>query len=121
MAVGSSPYLPVLIALVIFLPVMLVVSGLALLLGPKKPSAAKLDTYECGIPVAPSSARQRFSAKFALVALLFILFDIETVFLFLWAILFKQLGWFGLVEVGLFLITLLVGFVYVLRRRALVW
>jgi NADH-quinone oxidoreductase subunit A len=66
-------------------------------------------------------ARQRLSVKFYLTAILFILFDIETVFLYLWADMFDYLGWFGLVEVGIFVTLLMVGYVYVLKRGALKW
>ena len=96
------------------------VSGMSLLLGPKKPNTRKLEVYECGLPVT-SSAEQRFSIKFYLTAILFILFDIETIFMYLWSTAFDYLGWFGIVEVGIFIATLTVGYIYVLRRGALRW
>jgi NADH-quinone oxidoreductase subunit A len=67
------------------------------------------------------TARQRLSVKFYLTAILFILFDIETIFLYLWAVLFDQLQWFGIIEVALFVGTLVVGYIYILRRGALNW
>jgi NADH-quinone oxidoreductase subunit A len=68
-----------------------------------------------------TSAQEKNSVKFYLTAILFILFDIETVFLFLWARSFKQLGWFGLIEVAIFIAILVAGYVYILKRRALEW
>jgi NADH-quinone oxidoreductase subunit A len=89
-------------------------------IGPKKPNAAKLSTYESGMePV--KSARERFSVKFYLVAMLFIVFDIEIVFMYPWAVKFKQLGLFGFVEMMVFIAILLVGYVYIWRKGALKW
>ena len=80
----------------------------------------KLAPYECGCePVG--SARERFSIKFYLIAMLFILFDIEAVFLYPWAVLFKRLGVFGLMEMGVFIAILFVGYVYVWKKGALEW
>src|SRR5688572_21006213 len=90
------------------------------LLGPRRPAASKLDAYECGVPVI-SSPRQRFSVHFYLAAILFILFDIETVFLIPWAVLFRDLGFPGLVEMGIFLGVVGFGLVYIWRRGALEW
>ncbi|HTF56231.1 MAG TPA: NADH-quinone oxidoreductase subunit A [Planctomycetota bacterium] len=90
------------------------------LLGPRRPAPEKLDAYECGVPVI-SSPRQRLSVHFYLVAILFILFDIETVFLIPWAVLFRKLGGPGLLEMGLFLGVVGFGLVYVWRRGALEW
>jgi len=90
------------------------------LLGPRRPFPEKLDAYECGVPVI-SSPRQRLSVHFYLVAILFILFDIETVFLIPWAVLFRKLAVPGLVEMGIFLGVVGFGLVYVWRRGALEW
>ncbi len=89
-------------------------------LGPKRKFADKMEPFECGESQIVSPY-QRFSVKFYLVAVLFILFDIEAVFLFPWAILYKQLGLFGLVEMILFLIILGVGLMYVWIRGGLDW
>lgn len=91
--------------------------------GPRRPSKVKYESYECGVPtdVSKSGVRENMSVKYYVTALLFILFDIETVFLFLWAKIFSQLGWFGIVEVFIFLVVLLCGYVYVLKARALEW
>ena len=118
--VEVSPYLPILIAALIGLLIAGGATAASLFLGPKKPNEAKLDVYECGLPIVGSS-RQRLSVKFYLTAILFILFDIETIFLFLWASAFDFLGWFGVIEVGLFMSTLVVGYVYILKRGALHW
>jgi NADH-quinone oxidoreductase subunit A len=89
-------------------------------LGKRVNDPAKLGPYECGItPVG--SARERFHTRFYLVAMLFIVFDIETVFLYPWAIVFKQLGMFGLMEMAVFVAILLLGLVYVWGKGALEW
>jgi len=115
-----SPYLPILFAFVVALAITGLACGLSLFLGPKRPNPVKLDVYECGIPVI-DSARHRLSVKFYLTAILFILFDIETIFMYLWAVAFDALRWFGVIEVAVFVGTLLVGYIYVLRRGALSW
>ncbi|MBI2900302.1 MAG: NADH-quinone oxidoreductase subunit A [Planctomycetes bacterium] len=90
------------------------------LLGPRRPRPAKDAAYDCGVePIG--SPRERFSVHFYLVAILFILFDIETVFLIPWAVLYRKLGVPGLVEVGIFVAVLGFGLLYVLKRRALEW
>jgi len=93
---------------------------LSALLGPRRPDAEKLSPYECGVePVG--TARERFSIKFYLVAMLFIIFDMEIVFLYPWAVVYKQLKLFGLVSMGTFLLILLVGYFYVWRKGGLEW
>jgi NADH-quinone oxidoreductase subunit A len=94
--------------------------GLSHFLGPKRFKPGKLDPYECGVPVI-SSSRDRFSVHFYLVAILFILFDIETVFMIPYAVLFKQLGVGGLVEMGIFVGVLVFGLAYLWKRGALEW
>jgi len=84
-------------------------------------SKIKLEPYECGMPASSLAFDHRFSIRYFLVAVLFIVFDVETVFLFPWAIRFKQLGWFGAVEMGVFLAILLVGYFYAWRRKVLTW
>jgi NADH-quinone oxidoreductase subunit A len=94
--------------------------GMSTIIVPRRRNAAKNAAYECGVePVG--NARQRFTIKFYLVAVLFILFDIEAVFLYPWAVTFRQLGLYGLVEMVLFIIILFVGYVYLLKKRALEW
>jgi NADH-quinone oxidoreductase subunit A len=90
------------------------------LLGPSNPSAEKLAPYECGMP-AVGDARERQSVKFYLVAMIFLLFDIEVAFLYPWAMALRVLGWPGFVQLVLFMLLLLTGYVYVWRKGALDW
>jgi NADH-quinone oxidoreductase subunit A len=90
------------------------------LLGPHRMTKEKLSTYESGMPPV-STARDRFSVKFYLVAMLFILFDIEVVFMYPWAIAFRALGVAALVPMLLFMITLFVGYIYIVKKGALKW
>ncbi len=90
------------------------------LLAPSRPTSAKLAPYECGI-VPEHDAAERFPVKFYLVAMVFIIFDIELVFLYPWAVIFRQLEIFGLVEMGLFLVAVVVAYAYVLSAGALDW
>jgi len=88
--------------------------------GPKNPNSVKLSTYESGMePIR--TARERVSVKYYMVAMLFIIFDIEVVFLYPWAVNFRELGMFGLVEMFLFIALLMTGFIYVWRKGALKW
>jgi NADH-quinone oxidoreductase subunit A len=113
-------YLPILLLVLVAVGFGLCSLVFSSLIGPKKYSALKLSPYECGCePVG--TARERFSIKFYLIAMLFILFDIEAVFLYPWAILYKKLGVFGLVEMGVFIVILLVGYIYVWKKGALEW
>jgi NADH-quinone oxidoreductase subunit A len=90
--------------------------------GPSATTARSLDAYECGIEPTPSAiGGGRFPVKYYLTAMLFIIFDIEIVFLYPWAVTFDQLGIFGLIEMLLFIATLLVAYVYVWRRDGLEW
>ena len=89
-------------------------------IGPRKPSPEKEAPYECGMP-AVGDARERQSVKFYLVAMIFLLFDIEVAFLYPWAMALRDLGWNGFVQVLLFMMLLLAGYVYVWRKGALDW
>jgi len=97
-----------------------VMIGLSVLLGPKNPTPEKLAPYECGMPPV-GDARERMSVKFYLVAMIFLLFDIEVAFLYPWAMALRELGWAGFVQVVLFMALLLAGYVYVWRKGALDW
>jgi NADH-quinone oxidoreductase subunit A len=113
-------YLPILL----FLLVAIAFSGGTILISslivPRRSNRVKMSSYECGVdPVG--SARQRFPIKFYLVAVLFVLFDIEAVFLYPWAVAFRQLGLYGLIEMVLFIVVLLVGYLYILKKKALEW
>ncbi|MDG4664480.1 NADH-quinone oxidoreductase subunit A [Mycobacterium sp. 236(2023)] len=101
--------------------------GIALLIGPKRYNRAKLEAYECGIepmdasdPAAAATA-QRFPIRYYLTAMLFIVFDIEIVFLYPWAVAFDSLGLFALVEMLLFMVIVFVAYTYVWRRGGLQW
>lgn len=131
-------YLPLLLLIVVASVLAGVLVGLSWILGPKKPSAAKLAPYECGVtPIG--SARERFPVKFYLIAMLFIVFDIETIFLYPWAVTFQGLGkvydratntfvqmhtalqQFSLVEVIIFMVILFVGYIYIWQKGAFEW
>ena len=113
-------YVPVLLFLLVAIAFAGGTIGLSSIIVPRRRNSIKNSAYECGVePVG--DARERFSVKFYLVAVLFILFDIEAVFLYPWAVAFKQLGAYGLIEMLLFILILLVGYVYLLKKRALEW
>lgn len=116
----AHPYLPLLIVFLFAGIIVLSLLLIAYLLGPKRSSPIKGEPFESGNPPR-GDARIRFSVKFYLVAMLFLIFDIEVVFLYPWAILFRRLGVFGLVEMGIFLLILVVGFIYVWKKGALEW
>ena len=90
------------------------------LLGPRNPTPEKSAPYECGMPPV-GDARERQSVKFYLVAMIFLLFDIEVAFLYPWAMALRDLGWSGFVQVVLFMTLLLFGYMYVWRKGALDW
>ena len=115
-----ADYLPIAIMLLLVIVFAGASIGLGNLLGPRRPTPEKLAPYECGIvpEVEPS---QRFPVKFYLVAMLFVIFDIEIIFLFAWAVRFRELGWFGLVAVGIFTALVIETLGYVWKRGALDW
>ena len=113
-------YLPVLVFLVLGLAVGGVFVQMNKILGPKKPGQVKREPYECGLP-SEVTRTFRFGVSFYLVAMLFILFDIEVIFLYPVAVLLKSVGTFALVETIIFVVLLFIGFVYVWRRGALEW
>jgi NADH-quinone oxidoreductase subunit A len=116
-----SSYLPILI--LAGLALLFAVGSLAAssLLRPNKPNPVKLSPYECGIVPERTPQGERFPVKFYLVAMLFIIFDVETIFLFPWAITFRKLGLFGLVEMAIFIGLVFVAYVYVWRKGGLDW
>ena len=116
----NHPYLPLLILFALAGGVVLALLLIAQMVGPKSTNPAKADPFESGNP-PKGDARIRFSVQFYLVAMLFLIFDIEVVFLYPWAILFRRLGLFGLIEMGVFLAILVIGFIYVWRKGALEW
>lgn len=113
-------YLPILIQLLLAAAVGAAILGLSTLVGVKRPTREKLSPYECGIaPVG--DARERFSVSFYLIGMLFILFDVEAVFLYPWAVVYKSLKWFGFVEMFLYIVILLAGYLYIWKKGALDW
>ncbi|GBD33309.1 MAG: NADH-quinone oxidoreductase subunit A 1 [Gemmatimonadales bacterium] len=113
-------YLPVLLLFGFVLVNAVGMLVLSHLVSPQRPTPVKATPYESGMPPL-GSTRDRFSVKFYLVAMLFIVFDIETVFMIPWGVAFRQLGLFGLVEMVVFIAILLVGYAYAWKRGALEW
>ena len=114
------PYFPLVVIFAVAAVVVLALLLLASKVGPKSTNPAKADPFESGNPPR-GDARLRFSIKFYLVAMLFLIFDLEVVFLYPWAIYFRQLGVFGLVQMGIFLAILGIGYAYVWKKGALEW
>ncbi len=113
-------YLPIVLMLGLGVIAGLVFTNINRWIGPKHPTEEKLSTYESGMePV--KTARERFSVKYYLVAMLFIIFDIEIVFMYPWAVKFKELGVAGFVEMLVFIAILLVGYLYIIKKGALEW
>ncbi len=113
-------YAPIAVLTVLALVISGVIIVLSYFAGRPRHSRTMVTPYECGVP-ALGNARERFSVKFYLVAMLFILFDIEIVFLYPWAVAFDQLGLLAIIEMFLFIALLLVGYVYVWKKGALEW
>ncbi len=115
-----ADYLPIAIMLLLVIVFAVASINLGNLLSPRRPTPEKLAPYECGIvpEVEPS---QRFPVKFYLVAMLFVIFDIEIIFLFAWAVRFRELGWYGLAAVGIFTALVIETLGYVWKRGALDW
>ncbi len=115
-----ADYAPILVLFAIAAAIVVVILVLSTILGPKRKNLSKHDTFECGSePIG--DARMRFSVKFYVVAILFILFDIEGIFIVPWAVQFRELGVPGFVEMVVFLTILLVGLAYVWRKGGLEW
>jgi NADH-quinone oxidoreductase subunit A len=113
-------YAPILIFLLIAGGISVVLLSLGFLLGSGRKDAAKLSPYECGFDAFEDS-RMRFDVRYYLVAILFIIFDLEIAFLFPWAVSLDAIGTFGLAAMGIFLAVLVVGFIYEWRKGALEW
>ena len=114
-------YVPIIVlgALAAFFAIFSLIAGHVS--GPHRWNRAKLEAYECGIDPTPPEIGSRFPVKYYLTAMLFILFDIEIVFLYPWAVEYDNLGVFGLVEMVLFIVAVLVAYTYVWRRGGLEW
>lgn len=115
-----AEYLPPLLFLIVATGIGIALIVIGNVLGPKRPSQEKLSPYECGFD-AFENARMPFDVRYYLVAILFIVFDLEIAFVFPWAVVFRELGMFGLIEMGTFLVLLVIGFAYVWKRGALEW
>jgi NADH-quinone oxidoreductase subunit A len=113
-------YAPILVHLVFAAGLSAGIILLSAIFGERKPNLNKMAAYECGI-VPTGDAREPFAVKFYLVAMLFILFDVEAVFFFPWAVIFRQLGWFGFFEMLLYILILLAGYIYLWKKGALDW
>ena len=117
----SETFVALVVALVFAAVIPAAMLVLNALIGPSKYDPRKLEPYEGGVSRPVGTARERFSIKFYLVAILFIAFDVEAVFLFPWAVNFRELGVFGLVEMFIFIGVLFAGFIYVVKKGALKW
>jgi NADH-quinone oxidoreductase subunit A len=113
-------YIPIFIFMALVGIIIPLTLGIAKLVRPEKPEKIKLMPYECGVdPIGDS--RQRYTVRFYIVAILFVIFDVETIFLFPWAVLYKALALFGFIEMMIFLAILIVGYVWVWKKGALEW
>jgi NADH-quinone oxidoreductase subunit A len=119
---ASAPidFLPIALMFIVAMGFVVAVMVITHKLGPQKKSKIKTDTFECGIEVQ-GNARIPFSIKYFLVAILFVLFDVEVIFMYPWAVNFKHLGMTGFLEMLTFVAFLLVGFYYILKKGALKW
>ncbi|MGA0236216.1 MAG: NADH-quinone oxidoreductase subunit A [Alphaproteobacteria bacterium] len=116
----AEPYLPILIFMGLATVLALVMAGIPLLVAPRRPDSEKLSAYECGFEAFDDS-RGRFDVRFYLVAILFIIFDLEVAFLFPWAVSLRDVGLFGFWSMMIFLTILTVGFIYEWKKGALEW
>ena len=115
-----SGYIPIFIFLVVAMSFPVIAIVAAKLIRPSAPSVTKLEAYECGIKAA-SDSRGRYTVRFYIIAILFVIFDVETVFLFPWAVRYRSLGWFGVAEITVFLAILVVGYIWAYKKGALEW
>lgn len=113
-------FLPIIIQVIVALGFVVTTLIATHLLGPARKTKDKLETFEAGIKTI-GNARQPFSIKYFLVAILFVLFDIEVIFMYPWAVNFREMGMTGMIEMFVFMGTLLLGFIYVLKKKALDW
>jgi NADH-quinone oxidoreductase subunit A len=116
----AQDFLPIIFQVIVALGFVVVTLVATHYLGPRRKTNDKLSTFEAGVKVV-GNARQPFSIKYFLVAILFVLFDVEVIFMYPWAVNFKTLGWAGIIEMFIFMGTLLLGFIYILKKKALDW
>jgi NADH-quinone oxidoreductase subunit A len=119
-----SPWEPGVMSLVLYAAMVLALMGILLFLtrwiGEKKPTAEKLRPYECGI-IPTGSARFPYPVPFYLVAIFFLIFDVEAAFIFAWAVAFRELGWAGWLEISVFIVILLFSLIYIWNKGGLDW
>jgi len=115
-----AQYWPILLFIGVAAGLGLVLITIGLLLGPRRPQAQKLEPYECGFE-AFEDARMKFDVRYYLIAIVFIIFDLEIAFLFPWAVVFDKIGLIALIEMALFIGLLVVGFIYIWKKGALEW
>jgi NADH-quinone oxidoreductase subunit A len=115
-----SDYFPMVIQFIVALGFIVTTMVATHLLGPKRKSKIKLESFECGIE-SQGNARIPFSIKYFLVAILFVLFDVEVIFMYPWAVNFRELGTTGILEMFVFMVLLLTGFYYIIKKGALKW
>jgi NADH-quinone oxidoreductase subunit A len=115
-----AQYWPVLLFIAVAVGLGVVLMAIGILAGPSRPDSEKLSPYECGFE-AFEDARMKFDVRYYLIAILFIIFDLEIAFLFPWAVVFDKIGAIALIEMALFLALLVVGFAYVWKKGALEW
>ncbi len=113
-------YVPVLLFVLVAIGLAIVMLIVSALVAPSRYSKVKLEPYECGIE-PETDARDRYSVRYYLIAMLFVIFDVETVFMFPWAVIMDELALFGLIEMLVFLFILVLGYVYAWRKGALEW
>lgn len=115
-----NPYVPILVMMILAGILAVVMVAMSMLFGPRRPTETKQGPYECGItPVG--DARERFSVRFYLVAILFVMFDVEAAFLYPWAVVFDKLKLFGFIEMAIFIAIVFVGYLYAWKKGALDW
>ncbi|MEY5047565.1 MAG: hypothetical protein RLZZ175_924 [Bacteroidota bacterium] len=117
---APADYLPIAMQLIFAIGFIVTTMVATHLIGPKRKTDVKQEAFECGIE-SVGNARNPFSIKYFLTAILFVLFDIEVIFMYPWAVNFRDLGWAGFVEMLVFMSFLLMGFFYVIKRKALDW
>lgn len=117
---GLADYLPILLMLVLAAGFVGMTMFVTHLLGPNRKTKVKLESFECGIE-SKGNARMPFHIKYFLVAILFVLFDVEVIFMYPWAVNFKEFGIPGFIEMIVFIALLLVGFFYIIKKKALEW
>ncbi len=116
-----TDYLPILVLGLLAAALPLATIFVAKAIQTRRPNPAKLEPYECGVDSSTVAHDTRFSVRYFLIAVLFVVFDVETIFLFPWAVMLHRLGLFGLIEMVVFLVILVIGYFYVWKRKALDW